>query len=48
LQDESISASATARLERLFKMFDKNGDGRLDDQERAAMLQFVKNFEDRR
>jgi hypothetical protein len=28
-------------------MFDKNGDGRLDDQERAAMLQFVKNFEDR-
>jgi hypothetical protein len=29
-------------------MFDKNGDGRLDDQERAAMLQFVKNFEDRR
>ncbi len=25
-------------------MFDKNGDGKLDDNERAAMLTFVKSF----
>jgi Ca2+-binding EF-hand superfamily protein len=33
------------RVTQLFKMFDKNGDGKLDDDERAAMRQFVKNFE---
>jgi hypothetical protein len=27
-------------------MFDKNGDGKLDADERAAMLKFVKSFED--
>jgi Ca2+-binding EF-hand superfamily protein len=35
----------TERVTQLFKMFDKNGDGKLDDNERAAMLKFVKNFE---
>jgi hypothetical protein len=28
-------------------MFDKNGDGKLDDDERTAMLTFVKNFQER-
>ncbi|HTW63235.1 MAG TPA: hypothetical protein VME17_01410 [Bryobacteraceae bacterium] len=50
LQDlpyEMISPNATARLTQVFKLFDKNGDGKLDDSERAAMLQFVKAFEQR-
>jgi hypothetical protein len=45
LSDESLSPSMTERVTQLFKMFDKNGDGKLDDNERAAMLKFVKNFE---
>ena len=40
-------ANRPQRLEQLFKMFDKNGDGKLDDDERAAMLTFVKNLQDR-
>ena len=37
----------SGRLTQVFKMFDKNGDGKLDDDERAAMMTFVKNFQDR-
>lgn len=31
-----------ARLEQLMKTFDKNGDGKLDDQERAALMEFLR------
>lgn len=51
LQDlpyEMISPEASDRLTRLFKFFDKNGDGQLDDAERTAMLTFVHNLEERR
>jgi hypothetical protein len=48
LSDEWLPANSTARLEQLFKAFDKNGDGRLDADERTAMLAFVKNLEERR
>ena len=47
LRDEMLPPQAAARVEMLFKMFDKNGDGTLDEDERAAMLAFVKNFEER-
>jgi mono/diheme cytochrome c family protein len=46
LSDESLSAEASQRITQVFKMFDKNGDGKLDADERAAMLKFVKSFED--
>jgi len=49
LQDlpyEMLSPDAVGRLTTVFKMFDKNGDGQLDDTERAAMLTFVKNFQE--
>ncbi|HEX5228415.1 MAG TPA: hypothetical protein VFW44_11925 [Bryobacteraceae bacterium] len=51
LQDlpyEMLSPDATARLTQAFKFFDKNGDGRLDDAERTAMITFIKNLEQRR
>ncbi len=47
LSDEWLPANSTQRLEQLFKAFDKNGDGKLDADERAAMLAFVKSLEDR-
>jgi len=46
LSDESLSEEASQRITQVFKMFDKNGDGKLDADERAAMLKFVKSFED--
>ncbi len=51
LQDlpyEMLSPDAVQRLTQLFKAFDKNGDGRLDSDERDAMLAFVNNLEQRR
>ncbi|MBV9770025.1 MAG: hypothetical protein JOZ32_10670 [Bryobacterales bacterium] len=51
LQDlpyEMLSPDAADRLTKVFKLFDKNGDGTLDDNERAAMLTFVHNVEARR
>ena len=45
---EMLSPDAVQRLTQLFKLFDKNGDGRLDNDERTAMLTFVKNLEQRR
>lgn len=50
LQDlpyEMISPAAVEKLTQVFKLFDKNGDGQLDDQERAAMMTFVHNFQER-
>jgi hypothetical protein len=47
LTDEWLPANATARIAQLFKAFDKNGDGKLDDQERTAMVNFVKSLEAR-
>jgi hypothetical protein len=51
LQDlpfEMLSPNAAERLTQLFKLFDKNGDGKLDPDERAAMLKFVRAVEERR
>jgi hypothetical protein len=48
LQDlpyEMLSPDAISRLTQVFKMFDKNADGKLDDTERTAMITFVKNFQ---
>jgi hypothetical protein len=47
LSDEWLPANATARIAQLFKAFDKNGDGKLDEGERTAMLNFVKRLEAR-
>jgi mono/diheme cytochrome c family protein len=50
LQDlpyEMLSQDAVTRLTQVFKMFDKNGDGKLDDAERTAMITFVRNFQER-
>jgi mono/diheme cytochrome c family protein len=50
LQDlpyEMLSPEAVGKLTQVFKMFDKNGDGTLDDGERTAMLTFVRNFQER-
>jgi mono/diheme cytochrome c family protein len=49
LQDlpyEMLSPDAVGRLTAVFKMFDKNSDGKLDDTERGAMMTFVKTFMD--
>jgi mono/diheme cytochrome c family protein len=51
LQDlpyEMLSPDAVGKLTQVFKLFDKNGDGQLDDQERAAMVAFVRNVQERR
>jgi len=45
LSDEGLPPAATRRVTQLFKAFDKDGDGKLDDSERAAMLQFVRQME---
>jgi mono/diheme cytochrome c family protein len=50
LQDlpyEMLSQDAIGRLTQLFKRFDKNNDGNLDDDERTAMLTFVRAFQER-
>ncbi len=44
---EMMPPDAVARLTQVFKMFDKNHDGQLDDAERAAMLTFVHTFQGR-
>src|ERR1700679_3722628 len=41
LRYEMLSTDAASRLTQVFKMFDKNADGKLDDSERTAMLTFV-------
>jgi mono/diheme cytochrome c family protein len=50
LQDlpyEMLSPDTVGRLTQVFKMFDKNSDGKLDDDERTAMMTFVHNFQER-
>jgi hypothetical protein len=42
---EMLGQQAVERLTQVFKMFDKNADGKLDDGERTAMIEFVKNFQ---
>ncbi len=48
VSDEWLPPQAAQNLERLFKAFDRDGNGRLDQDERAAMLTFVKTLEARR
>jgi Ca2+-binding EF-hand superfamily protein len=51
LQDlpyEMLSPATAGKLTQVFKMFDKNADGKLDDDERAAMLAFIRNVQERR
>ena len=36
-----ISTAQAAKFKHLLQMFDKNGDGKLDADERAALLQFL-------
>jgi Ca2+-binding EF-hand superfamily protein len=33
-----------ARLQQLMKTFDKNGDGKLDAEERAALMQYLRTI----
>jgi hypothetical protein len=39
-----ISAAQAERFKRMFQLFDKNGDGKLDAEERAALLQFLRGL----
>jgi hypothetical protein len=39
-----IPAAERERIEKIFRMFDKNGDGKLDEQERAALIKFLSGF----
>jgi mono/diheme cytochrome c family protein len=36
-----IPAAEVERIKKVFQMFDKNGDGKLDEQERAALIKFL-------
>jgi Ca2+-binding EF-hand superfamily protein len=42
-----FSPDDVGKLTAVFKMFDKNADGQLDDSERAAMMTFVHNVQQR-
>jgi len=44
LPHEMISPQAGDRLTKMFQLFDKNGDGKLDDDERAQMIQFLRDI----
>jgi len=39
-----IPSTEAERIKKLFQMFDKNGDGKLDEQERAALIKFLSNY----
>jgi hypothetical protein len=39
-----LPAAQTERFKRMFQAFDKNGDGKLDAQERAALIQFLRGL----
>lgn len=40
-----IPAAELERIKRVFRAFDKNGDGKLDADEQAALLQFLRGFD---
>ena len=39
-----VPAADARRLKRAFQLFDKNGDGKLDAEERAALIQFLQGL----
>jgi len=39
-----LPAAQVERYKRMFQMFDKNGDGKLDAEERAALFQFLRGL----
>ena len=39
-----LPAARVERYKRMFQMFDKNGDGKLDAEERAALFQFLRGL----